>query len=682
MPRMRWSLVAAVGLASLAATGASAAATQASSRLGGPCAKPDALLEVGEAKAARAEYVKVLKLFPNSRCARRGFAALATPAETKKQSNQKRCNRASDLARAGEKEEAKKIYVTLLGEGPVACARAGLRALPRQGFTDRWSDRFRTVGTLITTFVLPGFLAFLLLTLLLGGLTWWRRFRWAGRHVPLLGIPLRPRLAVGDVKEGDAANVAAFARAGLSKMRREIEGGREYALGPVAGTEGLDKKVGKLAEVSPQFNVLSSIIGFGLSVARLPRYTLVVTMQSAGDGETKVHGVTVGLEDQGTVAATETLWAPATTADSSDIEYLGFAAAAWADFLVRRRENLPPPRFTSVARSYGFLRAGVELQARGDRNRAYNAYRNAIVIDPDNVGALVNLSMLFTAPNEDLSRAIELLDQAFVTLGGAPSAVDRVAGPFSRENRPEWYQVLFNRAATWAHLADTQASDPEAQAQSRLRAMNDALLAAGTAATTLVDRGRNDPRKFSTPFRWRFRAKGREKRDLVRFLLDFLEPSALLMLAGLILQTTPRVRGRAVGSIGDRRQLVKILATLPATASDNVVERLYEYCRPYSDRSAFISYNLACFCAVQWVERRTPGARDQAFRYLEHALEIAPPAERRSRARKAAADTTLAPLGDGIAGIVGRYKPLALPPRPIPPAPAALAGGPAKLPPP
>lgn len=380
-----------------------------------PCARGDALREVEEFAAARKEYVRILKADPTSRCARDGFAALKTATSKPVQSSTQKCIRARDLAANGQEDEAKKIYVALLTEGSSACARNGLRALAPQGFRHRWAERLKTAGTLLTTFVVPLLIAVLVMTLLFAALTWWQWFRNKARWVPLLGRPLRPRLVIGDFPSDDGTNVTAFARAALSRMRREVESGREYRLDSVSGVEGLDAKLGKLGDLAPQFKSLAAVLAFGLSVARLPRYTLGGTLQTAGSEDPKLKGITLALENRGAVQSGETLWAPSPTKDTRVLEYLGFVAAGWADLRVRQTEGLERPPFTVSARSYGFMRAGYELESRGETNAAYNAYQLSLVFDHANVGSRMNMARL-AAMAGNYAEATALLEPAHARL--------------------------------------------------------------------------------------------------------------------------------------------------------------------------------------------------------------------------------------------------------------------------
>jgi tetratricopeptide (TPR) repeat protein len=102
----------------VAAAHAPAAASQAAPR--SPCTVPDALLAAGEKAEARKLYVAILKRNPGTPCARNQLTKLNAPADPKT------CTGADALFDAGELPEARDAYVAL---GAEECAVEGLVAI-------------------------------------------------------------------------------------------------------------------------------------------------------------------------------------------------------------------------------------------------------------------------------------------------------------------------------------------------------------------------------------------------------------------------------------------------------------------------------------------------------------------------------------------------------------------------
>jgi hypothetical protein len=337
-------------------------------------------------------------------------ARAGTPAKVKPPTA---CARADDLAAAGETAAAKKAYVAMLTKAATPCATAGLKKLNAPK-TPSVTDRASSLTSFLAGLAVPLIALFVVLSVVFVALTYSTPFRRRFRTVWGFQSSLRPRLAVKTFVDSggttDCAGVEAAVRAGLSRLSRAQEGpAGEYKLDTVSGVEGLESQVGKLGDVAPQFKSIAAIIGFAGAAARLPRYQLQGTL-----GERSGNDITVTLEDRGGIASAATL--RTNPKDHVDpFGYLALVAGSWADYRIRQIEHLDLPSTTRSAESYGHFRAGVACEELSMLDEAENAYLDALGVDRENYGALVNLALL-TSRRGEFATAIGLLEEAFRTI--------------------------------------------------------------------------------------------------------------------------------------------------------------------------------------------------------------------------------------------------------------------------
>jgi len=125
-------------------------------------------------------------------------------------------------------------------------------------------------------------------------------------------------------------------------------------------------------------------------------------------------GLTVSLKERGDLAATATLWwHKPVGADDPDAYYqLASAAAGWADYVIRARQRLEGNGVTTNAVSFGYFHAGVELDEVGRTDDARDAYLDALNHDEENIGALLNLGLLYARNKVDPDLAVVLFLRA------------------------------------------------------------------------------------------------------------------------------------------------------------------------------------------------------------------------------------------------------------------------------
>jgi tetratricopeptide (TPR) repeat protein len=176
------------------------------------------------------------------------------------------------------------------------------------------------------------------------------------------------------------------------------------------GVESIAKAIGGLGELAPQAKGAAGLLTAVPALARTPRYSIDGTLQLAGVAG---DGLTVNLKERGSLTATTTFWWRPPTGPGSPDAYsqLAAAAAGWADFLIREREALERSGLTRDAMSFGYFHAGVELDRAGRLDAAHDTYLEALDHDDENIGALLNLGLLY-AREQKYERALEVFTRA------------------------------------------------------------------------------------------------------------------------------------------------------------------------------------------------------------------------------------------------------------------------------
>jgi hypothetical protein len=239
------------------------------------------------------------------------------------------------------------------------------------------------------------------------------------------------------------------------------------------------------------------------------------------------------------------------------------------------------------------------------------------------------------------------------------------------ERRQEWYQVLYNLSAQRSHQVVAKESRDY---KLLMLAAKDATLLVNRAAATLLDLGvvQTDGPTSSVP-------KG--ARTLARFLQDIVEPSGVVLLAGILGTLYGDRDSDSVHPLAalDRRRLERATRPLvinPPGSHERYLSpgELIDYVMQWHAPSYRIRYNLACYFADETKKQR------EALEQLAAALAGAPtPREAARLAGWSLKDPTLKPLRDrdraGFDAVVDPWRPPDLPGRhrfPAPPAkPAA-----------
>ena len=207
------------------------------------------------------------------------------------------------------------------------------------------------------------------------------------------------------------------------------------------------------------------------------------------------------------------------------------------------------------------------------------------------------------------------------------------------EKRQEWYQVLYNLSAQRSHQA---AAKGKRDYTLLLRAAKDATLLVNRAAATLLDFGvlQADELTSRVP---------RDARTLAGFLQDIVEPSGVVLLAGILGTLYGDGDSNSVHPPTnplDRKRLEKITRPLlinpPGSDEGNLSPgELIDYVMQWRAPSYRIRYNLACYFADERKRQR------EALEQLAAALAGAPtPREAVRLAGWSLKDPTLKPLRD------------------------------------
>jgi hypothetical protein len=226
------------------------------------------------------------------------------------------------------------------------------------------------------------------------------------------------------------------------------------------------------------------------------------------------------------------------------------------------------------------------------------------------------------------------------------------------EKRQEWYQVLYHLSAQRGHQAESVEQKDEKLLQ---RATRDAALLVNRASATLLSFGvtRADELNFRLP------TDGRDL-ALVKFLQDIVEPSTVVLLAGLLRELHEDWRHDQPHEL-DRKRLWEFtnrlqIGPIESRADDFSPDELVGYVLQWQAPSYRIRYNLACYFAGS---EKTSG---DALQALSGALGSVPaPRDTAALAAWSLEDPTLQALRDrdpaGFHAVVDPWAPAKLPDR-------------------
>ncbi|MDQ3381959.1 MAG: hypothetical protein M3546_16880 [Actinomycetota bacterium] len=415
----------------------------------------------------------------------------------------------------------------------------------------------------------------------------------------------------------------------------------------VSSDSGLQDALGKARELSEQTKTIGAIVG--LLQAALPIPKLVVTGVLGPPDRNGVDS-TLSLEHNGRLAAAATLSGPALDHDPTASDYLRVAqpCAVWVQYEIARvltRGQIEP----DAAESYVHVREGLDQYLAGQEDAARVAYEQAVLLNPQNWAAHVNLAVLEARLSGNFPRSIQIGEEAWEEMRAIGSPTTEKQAAYLAE--AHYYRLGYQLAAQYANWLLSLDIPPE-QRPSRNDAERALEVAAQVAAEArlMIDwyDGRDRGHRWWKPFGTRA-LLSKEKR-LRRFLVCTVEPSAELVRAGLL-----------VAPFGDPEAAERHAAPIRDRAADP------------DDLSYRALYNLACY-EVTRGQINLDWPDDPLLLALEHLAVAFKRTRGRPRteiARWARSDPALGPLQQTepyatvLEGLIARYEPRDVPAPPV-----------------
>lgn len=430
--------------------------------------------------------------------------------------------------------------------------------------------------------------------------------RWTGLHrSEAMRRFIQPGICIRQPFD-DSAMTLRVGGAIASLAQSRVGGGREAGLHLflVTGEQATDSSLEALQSV-PQTRTLAIALEILRRAWGRPRILVSGTLLPVGSGGHATLSLSLHRNSKNVAAGdfwpaeppTERL----TTADSYRV--LAVTAAAWIEHHIV--ELSPGPRASAVfrstdARSWALFRAGAELQRMSHLEAADDAYEQALALDGENVGALVDLANLRRREGS-FDGAAALANRAVTVIGQAPGDVERA----TRLN-PDWYRAQMVLATTYATWEDTAQVPPPSDAIEKASARAQQIASMALATTTKLDHlTESSDRQNRRELAKLVKVLGGADvlMQLRRVLVTTLEPGALLLIASLSDFDPGAVSG-------------DITATLKAFADPtslhclrgDVLERLRPDCEKPAQPAPLVAYvkllpivsprveyNLACF---------------------------------------------------------------------------------------
>lgn len=371
------------------------------------CAAADTLKGLGRFKGAEKAYEKTLEGSGSADCAKTGLEELDESGE---------CAQGKALLESDEKSEAKKAYVEALAARPEsACAKAGVENASDQSLWDELdtvsSDALSAVGLAVLALVGAALaigvlgLAAIYLLLFFPPTKRWARHRFR-----------RPAVSVETL---DDSGLKEKLGAGTTSLLREkIElGSGSNRLKLVSGeSTAAETWIAKVSEIGDQGKIAAAFLS--LFYLAMPRRHVKVSgalqPAAAPDG----HGISLELHHEVDSRGSTTLWASRfllpLDESAATVRRLAVPSAAWVSHVITREtdgENLA----ADDPLSWALFKTGIELQRTRKLGEAARLYEEALVIDPNNYGALTNLGLIEAGLGKYV-RAIPRLREALVKL--------------------------------------------------------------------------------------------------------------------------------------------------------------------------------------------------------------------------------------------------------------------------
>ncbi|HEY6730215.1 MAG TPA: hypothetical protein VI039_04235 [Solirubrobacterales bacterium] len=391
-------------VALLALVGPAGAANEAAT---GQCASGKALYETGRFGAAEGSYTKALEKPETQACGQAGLAQL--------DKLESECKAAAALKSGGRTAEARKAYEAALQKRPESkCAAAGLKDLEEKPLDDPAGIAEDALAWLGLAALAIGGLAVLVAFLV-----------WLMTHTPKLkdrGPAKRVRAVRVSIEafengphEGLGGPVAALARSKIESF-----GAKSAKLSMIdsqaAAEETIWTKFGAINDQAKAFSAVVEAIG-----ALYPRRRYQVSGSLQGDGGSG-PGLSVSLRKQKKIEGATTLWAArfglepkADDAPATErLQKLAVPAAAWISHVTTTAAGETPGGAKDPI-SWALYKTGREWERDSNAEKAKGLYKEAIVIDTSNWGALARLGAIENEAG-DYPAAIKHLKQALAVL--------------------------------------------------------------------------------------------------------------------------------------------------------------------------------------------------------------------------------------------------------------------------
>jgi tetratricopeptide (TPR) repeat protein len=375
-----------------------ASAKQASASSAGLCATAESALERGQLEEARTSDMDVLAADPQAQCAVEGLGEVTHAVRAE----ERLCQEGDNLAKGREAQqvEARQRYAAAMQKnGASSCASKGLGLAAAGGtISDEKNGLAHTEEDVSNFFTILGKVLVAIVVLI--GLIALARSLWRRWRKPSLAVEAFADSAV-DVKVGSAVATLTEKRlVELSRRGRRLND--PYSLDVavadielVAENQGLATAMGGLAEES-QFKLVAAVLGL---IDKYVGTHLTAKGELAPKGGNG-HGVLLALQSEGSgLQASAAFWNPKEVegtdgkeTDPSPYYELADEAASWLQFEVACILDDRVGLITTNAKSFTALVQGIQMQRAEQTEAAAEYYAQALLLDPENVVALFNLS--------------------------------------------------------------------------------------------------------------------------------------------------------------------------------------------------------------------------------------------------------------------------------------------------
>lgn len=540
------------------------------------CAAARELQRLKRLDAAEASYLEALKTPAGVKCAARGLEHLAG---VPKKPRIGFCVRALALAEAGQKEKAEAAYVGILETKPGSeCAKEGLKKL--KGGEDTWGWLTTAAKNITSLFVVLG-LALVAVLLLLQVAVWALTAIPGLRNRKPVRLLVRSGLEVNSLDDGWMAQRMGPQVASL--VREQItpkHGGPKV----VTGYSELSDNLKPLGEISSEAKALVTVATFLASIRRRERFEVIGALEPSGDNG---PGVSVELVCEKSHLASTTLWGKdfgAPAGEAVAFQRLAVPAAGWIEHNIAKNLKTDDELLSKDPYSWALFKAGLAWQAKGESSKAVALYDRALRKDPENIGALINLSVIRMVAR-DYQEAEKLMGAALSLLRARPTRRRLVLAtrPGSSHRRlllvrskmkrtADWYSAKYNIAALHINWADAQVDVTATDAE---RAVH--REAAHRESRDLAERAVEQ-----ITYRWPLRVDPKIR----EVLADDILPSALLIFAG---STRNRTEVGKLTAPRDGRALQRRLSSGRLTAAGAMA-----YVAAHAKPSADLCFRFAC----------------------------------------------------------------------------------------